>query len=319
MQSGTDGKIQNLLNEGVSPVHMNTIVVGTLGLDDIETPFRKEKGVLGGSATYAGFAASFFCPVGIVSVMGKDFPKKYLSMLKKRNISLDGIETIGKTFRWAGKYEYTMNEAITVKTELNGLAHFKGNVPEKFQDAEYVFLANIDPSLQSKVLKQLKNPKLVIADTMNFWIKNKKKQLLEVMKNVDVMLMNDAEARMLFDTPSLVKAAKQALSMGPKYVIIKKGEHGSVMFSKNSHFAAPGYPLENVIDPTGAGDSFAGTLLGYISSTKDISNTNIRKAMVYGTAVASYNAEGLSLSKMKNITRKDIEWRVAELKNICCF
>ena len=297
----------------------DVLIVGTVALDTIETPFGRAERVLGGSAAYASFAASFFSKPAIISIIGNDFPKEYTNMLRKRNIDIEGVQTGGKTFHWEGFYEYDMNEAKTRKTELNSLAGFKVKVPEKFKDAKYVFLANIDPEQQLETLNQINRPDLIVMDTMNFWINNKKKQLMEVIKKVDVLLLNDGEARQLFRTVSLVKAANEALSLGPRAVIIKKGEHGALLFTRNKHFSAPGYPLENIKDPTGCGDCFGGGFIGYLAKTKDLSESNFRKAVVYGSVIASHNAEDFGLNRLKSLEMKDIESRYEEFEEIRLF
>ena len=294
----------------------DVLILGTVALDTIETPFGKVKKALGGSATYAAFAASFFVPASLISIIGKDFPKEYIELLKKRKISIDGLKVRGKTFHWEGFYEYDMNEAKTKKTELNSLEHFKVEVPEKYKHIDYVFLANIDPEHQLQTLKQLNKPELVVLDTMNFWINNKKKSLIEVIKKVDVLLLNDGEARQLFNTANLVRAANEALNLGPKAVIIKKGEHGALLFTKNKHFNAPGYPLENIKDPTGCGDAFGGGFIGYLAKTKDFSERNFRKAIIYGSVVASHNAEDFGLNRLKKLRMEDIEKRYKEFQDI---
>ena len=296
---------------------MNDIlIIGTVALDSIETPFGKVKKALGGSATYASFAASFFSKSALISVIGNDFPKEYIELLKKRNIDLNGLKITGKTFHWDGFYEYDMNEAKTRKTELNSLEHFKVEVPEKYKGIKYIFLANIDPEQQLETLRQMNKPYFVVMDTMNFWINNKKKSLIDAIKKVDVLLLNDGEARQLFSTINLVNAANQALRLGPKAVIIKKGEHGALLFTKNKHFNAPGYPLENIKDPTGCGDSFGGAFIGYLAKTKDLSERNFRKAIVYGSVVASHNAEDFGLNRLKHLTMSDIEKRYKEFQDI---
>lgn len=295
---------------------VNSIIVGTMALDTIKTPFGKVDDILGGSATYASFAASFFSKPGIISVIGEDFPEKYLNDLEKRNIDLEGVKKEGKTFKWDGYYEFDMNEAKTLRTELNSLATFKPDIPEQYKNAKYVFLGNIDPTIQLKIIKELNNPELIITDTMNFWIENKKNELLDVIKETNILVFNDGEARQLFDTPNLVTAANKALKIGPKAVIIKKGEHGALLFTKESHFSAPGYPLEDLKDPTGCGDTFGGTIIGYLASQKEINDSNLRKAIVYASAVASYNAEDFSLEKLKKIDQNDIDKRFLELKKL---
>lgn len=296
----------------------NLVIVGSLALDTVKTPFGQVKDALGGAATYSSFAASFFAKPSIVGVVGSDFPKQHLQLLQKRGINTDGVavDKSGKTFRWEGYYEYDMNEAKTVRTELGVFASFRPQLPDSYRNAEYVFLANIDPELQLEVLSHVKKPKLVLLDTMNYWISNKKRQLLEVVKKADILLLNDSEARQLFETPNLVKAAAAALKLGPKFVIIKKGEHGALLFSDGSHFSAPSYPLEAIKDPTGCGDSFAGALIGYLASKNSSDESDLRKAIIYGSVVASFNAEDFSLERMKRLAAADIEKRYKEFERI---
>jgi len=294
----------------------DVLIIGTVAFDTIETPFGKVEKALGGSAAYASFAASFFSKPALVSVVGNDFPNEHIELLKKRGIGTDGVQIRGKTFHWDGLYEYDMNEAKTRRTELNSLEHFKAKVPEEYKDIKHVFLANIDPEQQLETLRQMNSPSFVVLDTMNFWITNKKKSLMEVIKKADVLLLNDGEARQLFSTLSLVKAANEALNLGPKAVIIKKGEHGALLFTKDKHFSAPGYPLENIKDPTGCGDSFGGAFIGYLAKTNDLSDKNFRKAVIYGSVVASHNAEDFGLNRLKTLTMEDIEKRYNEMKEI---
>ena len=294
----------------------DVLIIGTVALDTIETPFGRVEKALGGSAAYASFAASFFSRPAIISVIGRDFPNEYLELLRKRNIGLDGLKIEDKTFHWEGLYEFDMNEAKTKKTELNSLENFRAQVPEDYRGIKYVFLANINPELQLETLKQMRKPEFVVLDTMNFWISHKKKQLIEVIKKVDVLLLNDGEARQLFGTVSLVKAANEALSLGPRAVIVKKGEHGALLFTKNKHFSAPSYPLEDIKDPTGCGDSFGGAFIGYLAKTKDLREQNFRKAIVYGSVVASHNAEDFSLNRLKKLKMDDIEKRYKEFQEI---
>jgi len=299
---------------------VDVVVAGTVALDSIKTPFGEVKEVLGGSAVYASVAASEFSKAGIVSVIGKDFPKKYLSFLNAMGINTLGIEAKkGDTFRWAGYYDYDMNQAHTLDTKLNVLATFDPKVPDEYRNAKYIFLANTDPEVQMKVLKQMKKPRLVMMDTMNFWIQNKKEELTKMIENVDVVVVNDAEARQYFDTPSIVQAGRSFLEMGPKAVIVKKGEHGALMFTDGSCFSAPAYPLEKLVDPTGAGDSFAGGFIGWLARTEDISPRNMRKAVIFGSAIASFNAEDFSLNKLKKITRDDIFNRYMMFQDIVSF
>ncbi|MCX8147020.1 MAG: PfkB family carbohydrate kinase [Candidatus Woesearchaeota archaeon] len=299
---------------------VDVVVVGTIGLDDVKTPFGNVRGVLGGSGVYVSFAASFFSRPGLVSIAGTDFPSHYFDLMKKRGINLEGVQIKGKSFRWEGLYEYDMNEAKTLRTELNALAEFNPKLPLKYKNAKYVFLANIDPDLQMKALEQIKNPKFVAMDTMDFWIENKRDRLIEVIKKVDVLVMNDGEARQLFETVNLVKAADKALDLGPKAVVIKKGEHGALLFVRENgvrkHFNAPGYPLEIVKDPTGCGDSFGGGFIGYLAKTDDLCERNLRKAVMYGSVIASFNAEDFSLNRQKTLKHEEIEKRLNEFKDM---
>jgi sugar/nucleoside kinase (ribokinase family) len=289
---------------------VSVLIVGSVALDSVTTPFGEVKDVLGGSATFSSYAASFYTPVNLVAVVGKDFPEHYVTLLKDKNISLDGLQFLeGKTFRWSGYYQYDMNQAHSLSTELNVFASFHPHIPPQYRDAEYVFLANIDPSLQLEVLRQVKKPKMVALDTMNYWIQNKKEELIEVIKRVDLVLLNDGEARQLCDTTNLLKAARLVLQMGPKIVIIKKGEHGALMVTNNSVFSAPGYPLEVIFDPTGAGDTFAGGLIGYIAASKNFSDENLRRAVITGSCLASYSVEDFSLNRMKTLQQSDIHER----------
>ncbi|MFA4995822.1 MAG: PfkB family carbohydrate kinase [Patescibacteria group bacterium] len=298
---------------------MNLVIIGTIGLDDVETPFGKVVSALGGSGVYSSIAASFFTNPGLISVMGDDIPKEYINLLGKRKIDITGVKKTGKTFHWSGFYEFDMNEAKTLKTELNSLADFKPSIPDNYKEAKFLFLANIDPDLQLEVLSQMNNKPFVVTDTMNYWIESKKNSLLEVIKKTDLFVLNEGEARQLFNTPNLIKAGRQALKMGAKYIVIKKGEHGALLFSDDKYFSAPGYPLEEVKDPTGAGDSFAGGLVGYLSQTGDISETNIRKAIIYGSTIASFCAEDFSLNYLKNISNKEIEERYGIFEQIRKF
>ncbi len=294
----------------------DVLIIGTVALDTIETPFGKVERCLGGSATYASVSASFFSKPAVLSIVGNDFPKEHLEFLKMKGINLEGMQISGKTFHWEGSYEFDMNDAKTRKTELNSIENFKVKIPESLKMAKYVFLANIDPEQQLETLNQLSKPEFVVMDTMNLWINIKKDAVIEVMKKADVVLLNDGEARMLFMTVSLVKAANEALKLGPKAVIIKKGEHGALLFTKEKHFSAPGYPLENIKDPTGCGDCFGGGFIGYLAKTKDFSETNFRKAIIYGSVIASFNAEDFGPERLRNLAMDDIEKRFKEMKEI---
>ncbi|MBI4440206.1 sugar kinase [Candidatus Woesearchaeota archaeon] len=292
------------------------IIVGVTALDKIETPFGSVQNVLGGSATYAALASSIFSKTGIVAPAGEDLPEEHLELFSERGIDISGLERSGKAFRWEGFYEFDMNEAKTLRTELNNLSTFQANLPEDYKNAEYVFLGNIDPKLQLKVISQLRMPKFIAMDTMNFWIEHQKSDVLEAIKKVQLVVLNDGETRMLFETVNLTKAAKECLTLGPEAVIIKKGEHGALLYTKDKHFSAPGYPLEVIKDPTGCGDSFGGALIGYLASSNDSSDTAIRRAIVYGSAVASFTAEDFGTSRLRTLTREEVEKRFREFREM---
>ncbi|MBI2844290.1 MAG: sugar kinase [Armatimonadetes bacterium] len=298
----------------------SVLIVGSVALDSVKTPLCQVEDALGGAAVYSSVAASFFAPVMVVGVVGEDFPEAHLEFLESRSIDTAGIQVQpGKSFRWGGSYEYDLNQAHTLFTELNVFQDFRPAIPKAYRSAEFVFLANIDPDLQIEVLDQVENPKLVACDTMNFWIENKRDSLIEVLKRVDVAFLNDAEARQLVGTGSLVKAASEIRGLGPETVVIKKGEHGAMMFCDNVCFAAPSYPLEDVVDPTGAGDSFAGGFIGYLARTRDTREPNIRKAVVYGSTMASHNVQGFSLEVFRKLTHEDIAERYNEFKQMVFF
>lgn len=300
---------------------IDVLIVGSIGLDEIETPFGKILNTLGGSAVYSSIASSFFAKTGIVGVIGKDFPQRHLDLMKRKGIDLSGVEKKeqGKTFRWKGKYEFDLNQAETLKTELNVMESFEPKIPDEYKKAKYVFLGNFDPDIQLNVLDQIEKPKLTVSDTMNYWITHKEGEVKEVVKAVDIALMNDSEARELFGTTNLVKAAREILKLDSDYAIIKKGEHGAVMFTDSKHFSLPGYPLEDIKDPTGAGDSFAGALIGYLAKEKEVNETTIRRAMVYGSVIASLEAEGMGVTNMDFITQFRIKERFQEFKEIVEF
>ena len=295
-------------------------VVGSVALDSIETPFGKVDSVIGGSATHFATAASFFAPINLVGVVGNDFPKEHVKFLKSRNVDTRGLEIVdGLTFSWKGYYDYDLNTAHTLETNLNVFENFDPKLPESYKSAEFIFLANIDPELQLKVLDQTTQPKLVVMDTMNFWIESKKQHLIRTLQEVDIALMNDAEARELCETHNLLDAARRILGWGPTTVIIKKGEHGVLMFTDKTHFAAPAFPLEDIKDPTGAGDSFAGGFIGYLAKTNDISEKNMRKAVIYASVMASFSVEDFSLDRFKRLSDKDIDERYAHFEEITIF
>ena len=299
---------------------MSLLVVGTVALDSIKTPFGAAEEILGGSATYFSTAASYFTKVRLVAVIGRDFPKEHLDFLKSRDIDLSGLQTLeGKTFRWRGEYGFQLNEAHTLETHLNVLESFKADLPTAYQDSQMVFLGNIDPVLQQQVVRQVKKPKLVACDTMNFWIEGKQEELKQTIKMVDIVIINDGEARELAREVNLVKAARKILSYGPKTLIIKRGEYGILMFNEKTFFAAPAYPLEDVFDPTGAGDSFAGGFMGYLTQTGDMSEAGVRQAVIFGSVMASFNVEAFSLDRLRRLTRQEIDSRYREFVRLTTF
>ncbi len=302
---------------------MSLISVGTMAFDAIETPFGKTDQIIGGSATYVAYAASNFVqPIKQVSIVGFDFPKEEMDALKKRGVELDGVEVVPdkKSFFWSGRYHMDMNSRDTLVTDLNVLLDFNPELPESYQGSEFLMLGNLDPVIQKKVITQLKKrPKLIVMDTMNFWMEAAMPQLEETLKLVDVLMVNDSEARQLSGQFSLVKAAKTILSMGPKYLIIKKGEHGALLFHGDQVFFAPALPLEEVFDPTGAGDTFAGGFIGHIARTKDISFENMKTAIIVGSAMASFCVEKFGPQRLKEITQADIESRIQQFVNLVNF
>ena len=299
---------------------MSLLVVGSIALDSVETPYGKVTDVLGGSAVYFAYAASFFTPVRVVGVVGEDFPDDYLEELGKRNVDTSGVRrTSGKTFRWEGSYEGPMNEAETLSVELNVLGEFEGTLPDAFKDSEYVFLANGPPSLQHSVVDQVETPKLIVADTMNHWIVDTRRELARLLTRVDGVVMNDQEVRLYTGEWNLPLAGRKLLSEGPRFAVIKKGEHGSLLVTEEGFFAVPAYPSADVSDPTGAGDSFAGGMMGYLADAGDATVTELKRALIYGTVVASINVEGFSLERFKAITHDDIEKRYEQFRNMMTF
>ena len=298
---------------------MGLLVVGSLGLDTVYTPFDKVEDALGGSATYISLAASYFSgPIQMVGVIGTDFPKNYIDVLTDHKIDLEGLQTIdgGKTFRWGGKYHYDLNVRDTLFTELNVFENFDPIIPANFKKCKYVCLGNIDPTLQLKVLDQLSNPQLIVCDTMNYWIEGKRDELLNLLKRVHVLVINDSEARLLANEPNLIKASKTITDMGPQTLIIKKGEHGAMLFTSGIIFSAPAYPMEIIFDPTGAGDSFAGGFAGYLFKTRDLSPNNLKCAVIYGSSMASFCVEKFSTKGLEDLSYLQVQDRYREFLNL---
>ena len=302
---------------------MSVIVVGTMAFDAIETPFGKVDQIVGGSGTYVAYAAAnYTSPIQQISIVGYDFPQEEMNELKKRGVSLDGVEIVKdkKSFFWSGKYHMDMNSRDTLVTDLNVLEDFNPIVPDSYQGAEFLMLGNLMPKLQMSVIDQLTvRPKLIVMDTMNFWMDIAMDDLKEVLKKVDVLLVNDAEARQLSGELSLVKAARSIMKMGPGFLIIKKGEHGALLFHENHVFFAPALPLEEVFDPTGAGDTFAGGFIGHLAKTKDISFENMKTAIIVGSAMASFCVEKFGPERLKEITKEDIDARLTEFVQLVNF
>ena len=296
------------------------LVVGSVALDSVETPFGKADDVLGGSGTYFASSASHFAPVQLVGVVGDDYPLDLLQPLVERGVDLAGLEKVsGSSFRWRGRYRHDLNAAETLETHLGVFSNFRPNIPDQFREAPFVFLANIDPRLQLQVLEQVKKPRLVACDTMNFWIESRRTELVELLGHVDLITLNDGEARQLTEHTNLVQAARWILDKGPKHVLIKKGEHGAFMFTRDSVFFAPAYPLESVFDPTGAGDSFAGGFIGSLAASGDLSDASMRRAVVVGSAMGSFAVEKFSNGRLLDITRADIDARVQEFRQLVAF
>ena len=302
---------------------MSILVVGTVAFDAIETPFGKTNKIVGGAATYICLSSSFFTnKINLVSVVGEDFPDTAIQMLKNKSVNTNGLQIKKgeKTFFWSGKYHNDMNTRDTLDTQLNVLENFNPVVPDEFKRSEFLMLGNLMPSVQKKVLDQMtKRPKLVVLDTMNFWMDHFMEDLKEALKSVDVLTINDEEARQLSQEYSLAKAAKLILQMGPKYLIIKKGEHGALLFSKNEVFFAPALPLEEVFDPTGAGDSFAGGFIGYLAKTNDISFENMKRAVINGSSMASFSVEKFGTEKLTEINQEDVDERIKDFVKLVEF
>lgn len=293
----------------------NILAVGSLAFDSVSTPAGTAERVLGGSLNFFSIAASFFNPLQLVGVVGDDFPKEHLDYLAKRKIDISGISTVpGKTFHWTGKYENDLSSAITLSTQLNVFEHFNPEIPEKFRDAEYVFLGNIAPELQLSVLDQVRKPKLIALDSMNFWITGRREALLKVLERIDLLSINEGEAKLLAGENNVVLAAEKILTMGPKAVVVKRGEYGAFLFFQNEIFSAAAYPIRSVVDPTGAGDTFAGGMIGFLASQgSGLEKTALRKAVVHGSVMASFTVEDFSFRRLQRLERPEIDSRLKQL------
>ncbi len=292
---------------------MSMLIVGTVATDDIVTPSASAEGVLGGSAVYAATAGSLYGPVQIIGVVGADFPPDYMAYLQERQFDLEGLEVQeGKTFHWAGKYHRDMNTRDTLATDLNVLATFNPTLPAAYRRTPFVFLANVDPTIQLNALDQMERPTLTVLDTMNYWIETQRETLTAVMRRVDLIMVNDEELRQYTGEHSLLRAARQVLALGPRALIVKKGEHGAALVTRDGYYYAPAYPLEDVVDPTGAGDSFAGGFLGYIAHHGRESERGLHRALIHGSVVASFTVEDFSVNRLKDVTREDIQRRYRE-------
>ena len=299
---------------------MALLAVGSVALDSVETPFGSRREVLGGSATYFSTCASFFGPVRLVAVVGEDFPEEHLLFLRSRGVDLAGLaRRPGRTFRWSGRYEFDLNQAHTLDTQLNVFADFRPELPESYRDSSHVFLGNIDPELQCRVVDQIRAPRFVAADTMNFWIESKRRSLLEALKRVDLLFVNDAEARQLAGEHNVVRAARAILTLGPKAVVVKRGEYGALFFSGEEVFAASAYPLPELFDPTGAGDSFAGGFMGYLARAPGLDHGTMRRAIVLGGVLASFAVEKFSLERLRELSADEIRGRFGEFRRLTHF
>ncbi|HVE15147.1 MAG TPA: PfkB family carbohydrate kinase [Chthoniobacterales bacterium] len=300
---------------------MSVLVVGSIALDTIKTPIEEHADLLGGSASYASVAAAFFSPVNLVGIVGDDFPQEHVELLKNRNIDLSGLQIVpGKTFRWSGEYMWDLNTRETRSVELNVFETFSPELPESYRETPIVLLANIAPALQHHVLDQVKSPKFIIADTMDLWINIAKPELISLLARVDMLILNDGEARQLTEETSLIRAGKKIQALGPKYVAIKKGEHGCLLFGEGEFFSCPAFPLEDIHDPTGAGDTFAGGLAGYLAKNGGhVTFNSLRAAVVFGSVLASYNVEKFSLERLKTISAADISSRLEQFRELSRF
>ncbi|MBI5774465.1 MAG: sugar kinase [Verrucomicrobia bacterium] len=299
---------------------MSVLVVGTTALDSIKTPKAENPRLLGGSASHAAVAASFFSPVRLVGIVGEDFPRRYLRLYRKHGICLEGLQqAAGKTFHWAGEYEVNMNKRQTLNTELGVIENFTPTLPPAYRDTPFVLLANISPSLQHHVLDQMRRPRFVIADSMDLWLNIALPDLLRLLKRVDAFVLNDSEAHQLTDTDNVIAAIRKIHRLGPRYVIVKKGEHGAILSGPGGMFIAPAFPLHKVTDPTGAGDSFVGGMIGYLASRKGSIEANLRRALIYGSVVASFCCEGFGVKRTTRVARAHIEERVRHLERLARF
>lgn len=304
---------------------MSLLAVGSVAYDSVETPFGRVEDVLGGSATYFSLAAGFFTPVNLVACVGKDFKGEHRALLESRNVDLQGLQVLeGRTFRWKGSYGYDLNDAKTLDTQLNVFSDFSPEIPAAYREAEYVFLGNIAPELQRRVVTQVKSPRVVACDTMNYWIEGSFQPLVETLRNVDLLVINDAETRQLAQEPNLVKAARKILNWGPSTLVVKRGEYGVLKFGLDARkeldvFGAPAYPLEDVFDPTGAGDSFAGGLMGYLAGTGRYDDQAIRQAIIFGSVMASFDVEKFSVERLTELTFAEVELRYREFRELTQF
>ncbi len=299
---------------------MSLLVVGSMAFDSVKTPFGERENAIGGSATYFSVSASYFADVRLVAVVGEDFPQSELDFLADRSVDLAGLERRqGDTFRWKGEYGYDLNTAHTLDTQLNVFQDFQPQVPDSFRESEYVFLANIDPELQASVLDQVNSPRLVACDTMNFWIEGKRDELVKTLGMVDLVVINEGEVRELAGDSNILKASRKILEIGPKTLVVKQGEYGALLIQNDFVFSAPGLPLEEINDPTGAGDTFAGGFMGYLASKGDLSRDGLRRAVIFGSVMASFNVESFSYDRLRTLTGEDIEGRYREFSDLAHF
>jgi sugar/nucleoside kinase (ribokinase family) len=299
---------------------MSVLITGSIALDTVKTPVEEHTDLLGGSASYAAVSAGFFAPVNMVGIVGSDFPKPYLDLYRKHGVNLDGLQVAdGKTFRWHGEYEWDMNNRRTLSVALNVFETFQPTLPDAYRATPYVFLANIHPQLQLHVLSQVNRPRFIVADTMDLWIETARDALMELLPKINCLVLNDSEAREFTRETSLIKAARKVLTWGPQYVVVKKGEHGCLLFSKDLFFSAPAYPLEDIHDPTGAGDTFAGAFIGHLARNGAVTHDALRKAVIYGSVMASYCVESFSLGRLQTLTATDIVERYEMFKLMSHF